>query len=77
MTKTDALEQAALICGRINEATETAEDEREERRKAWHEAQEAGATYGEIAEVCGFAASLVIREIARYRKKPWAVKRYG
>lgn len=81
MTAQASLDQASEVCLAIGAARNAHDDQLDSlldrRRQLWHEAQEAGATYEDIAGKCNVAASLVIREIARYRKKPWAVKRYG
>lgn len=76
-----SLDQASEVCRAIAAARNAHDDQLDalldRRRQLWHEAQQAGDTYDNIAEACGFTPSIVIREIARYRKKPWAVKRYG
>lgn len=69
MTPLDtALAEAAAVCARITDRDELMV----ERRQVWARAKDAGATYDQIAELCGVSAALVRLEVSKEKGKAWA-----
>lgn len=68
------LTEAQTACARLAEAEDQVELAREDRRTAWADAYEAGASQGHLATACGVSKDLVKSEIARAKGRTWMLR---